>query len=112
MNAIGFVPGVLTVVGSLFVLLAGIGVVRLPDLYTRMHAATKAPALGVVLIALAAEFSLDDGIGKLLLTTGFVLVTTPAASHFVGRIGYRADGVPRRIDGPDEFSRRSDGDIT
>lgn len=81
------------VLGATLVLLAGVGVLRFPDLYARMHAATKASTLGVGLVALAAAASLGDGRIKALVAVAFIFVTSPSAAHLVARAAYRAEGV-------------------
>lgn len=97
------ITGILAIAGALLVVLAGIGVLRFRDLYSRMHAATKATALGIALIAIAAAISLDSGRGKILLATAFIFLTTPASAHFIGRAAYRAEGIPIHLDGPDDL---------
>lgn len=85
----------LLVGGALFAALAGLGVVRLPDVYTRMHAATKAGTLGagLVLIAVAVHFA-DGGLSlKVMATVFFLVLTAPVAAHMIGRAAYRS-GVP------------------
>jgi multicomponent Na+:H+ antiporter subunit G len=84
---------VLAIAGAVFVLLAGVGVLRFPDVYARMHAATKASTLGMALIGLATAIALDDGRPKALIAVAFIFVTAPSAAHFVGRAAYRAEGV-------------------
>lgn len=98
------VSGVLAIVGATLVLLAGIGVLRFPDLYSRMHAASKATTLGIVVVAIAAAVTLDSGRAKLLLATAVIFITAPIASHVVGRAAYRADGVDVRLDAIDDFA--------
>lgn len=100
----GTITGVLAIAGALLVVLAGVGVVRFRDLYSRMHAATKATALGIALIAIAAAVALDSGRGKLLLAVAFLFVTAPASAHFIGRAAYRAEGIDVRLDGPDDLA--------
>ena len=84
---------IVAVVGSALVLLAGAGVLRFPDLYARMHAATKASTLGLGLIGLAGVGLLDDGRAKTLVAVAFIFVTAPSAAHFIGRSAYRAEGI-------------------
>ena len=77
--------------GSAFMLIAAIGLVRLPDLFTRMQAATKASTLGVVCLALAAvaRFGLE-GVGvPALLVIVFMFLTAPVAAHVLSRAAYR-----------------------
>ena len=81
--------------GALFLLLAAVGVVRLPDVYTRMQAATKAATLGAgcTLSAVAVYFD-DFGVTvRALLVVAFIFLTAPVAAHMIGRAAYII-GVP------------------
>jgi multicomponent Na+:H+ antiporter subunit G len=82
------------VVGAVFVLLAGIGVLRFPDVYARMHAATKATTLGIAFVGLAAALTLAGERSKTLLAVAFIFITGPSAAHFVGRAAQRSEGIP------------------
>ncbi|MCB8887537.1 monovalent cation/H(+) antiporter subunit G [Vreelandella malpeensis] len=84
------VKGTLLLSGSLFILLAAIGLVRLPDLLTRMHATTKAAALGVILIMLASamHFAEVGVVARSFAIILFILMTAPVAAHVIGRAGY------------------------
>ena len=83
---------IIMVLGSLFCLLAGVGMLRLPDTLTRMHAATKAGTLGAGLILIAeAVFYRDTGITlRALATIVFLLLTAPVAAHLIGRAAYHS----------------------
>lgn len=94
----------LTVTGSLFVLLAGVGVLRFPDVYARMHAATKASTLGIALIGLATAIALDGGRAKALIAVAFIFVTAPSAAHFIGRAAYRAEGIDINVATRDDLA--------
>lgn len=84
------VIAVLLVSGSAFALIAALGIVRLPDFYMRMHAATKASAFGLVLIFLAGAMFFSDVLIllEILLIIFFVYVTAPVAGHLIGRAAY------------------------
>lgn len=86
---------VLVLLGAGLVWIACVGLLRLPDLYTRMHASTKPATLGVSLIVVALAIqSQDVGIGaRALLIVLFLYLTTPVAAHLLGRAAYR-QGVP------------------
>ncbi len=86
---------VLLVLGSAFMLLAGVGLIRLPDLFLRMSATAKAATLGAALTALgaAAHFGDTATLGKVLVIVFFLLLTAPVAAHKIGRAGYRR-GAP------------------
>lgn len=78
----------LVLAGALFAFIAALGLVRLPDFYCRMHAAAKAGSLGGSLFLLAAALALG-GVGiwlQVLLTILFFYLTTPVASHLLGRV--------------------------
>lgn len=81
----------LLVSGALFMLLAAVGLVRLPDLYLRMSATSKAATLGasLVLLGAALHFGTAAAAGKALVIVAFLFLTAPVAAHAIGRAGYR-----------------------
>jgi multicomponent Na+:H+ antiporter subunit G len=81
----------LLVSGALFMLLAGVGLVRLPDLYTRMSATSKAATLGasLALLGAALHFGTAAAAGRALVIVTFLFLTAPLAAHAIGRAGYR-----------------------
>ncbi len=85
---------ILMLLGAFFVFVAALGAVRLPDLFMRMHAATKAGTLGagLVLIAALMVFGTVAVTTKALLAFVFLLLTAPVAAHVLGRAAYY-DGV-------------------
>ncbi|GGX55913.1 sodium:proton antiporter [Litorimonas cladophorae] len=82
--------------GLFFVLAGTVGVLRLPDFYTRLHAAGMTDTLGAELILLALIFQSDSlqMVLKLLLVAFFLFVTSPTATHAVGHAAYRAGLKP------------------
>lgn len=89
------VGAILILVGAIFSLISAIGGIRLPDVYTRSHAASKSSTLGV-LCALAGTllyFLISDGIFSVRLILGifFVFLTAPVAAHVLCRSAYRND---------------------
>ena len=96
--------GVISTIGTLasmgaglfFVLAGTIGVLRLPDFYTRLHAAGMTDTLGAELILLALIFQADNlqMVLKLLLVAFFLFVTSPTATHAVAHAAYRAGLKP------------------
>ena len=88
-----FIAQVLICLGALLIALAAVGVLRMPDVYTRMHAATKAASLGLAFILIGAAIPLDDGIAtmKLILAIAFQFMTAPVAAHVIGRAAYKGD---------------------
>ena len=93
---IDWIAAALLLAGGFFCLVAGIGVVRLGDVYCRMHAATKAGTLGLALICLAATLR-ADGWGQMiepLIVFVFMIATAPIGAHRSGRGGFRAGAPP------------------
>jgi multicomponent Na+:H+ antiporter subunit G len=90
-----WIRNILLLVGASFLLLASIGIIRMPDLFQRIQAATKASTLGVgcIILALAVHFN-DFGITvRALLVIAFFFLTAPVAAHVIGRAAYFV-GVP------------------
>ncbi|MGO4371230.1 monovalent cation/H(+) antiporter subunit G [Paenibacillus sp. 2TAB19] len=88
------VIGAMIVAGALISAISAFGLVRLPDVYLRSHAATKSATLGVLII-LSAVFLyfmlyLEHTSAKLLLGIVFVFLTSPVAGHLNGRAAYRS----------------------
>lgn len=85
-----WVSAFLLIMGAFFMFLAGLGVFRFPDLYTRMHAATKAASFGVGLMLAGFVIYYFDFylLIESILILGFVFITAPIASHMIGRAGY------------------------
>jgi multicomponent Na+:H+ antiporter subunit G len=82
---------VLLLLGAVFSLIAAVGVLRLPDLLTRMHAASKAGVVGAGFVLLAvAVMSSDIGVAlRAIVGVVFLLLTTPVAAHLLARASYR-----------------------
>lgn len=91
-DSVQYIGAALVVLGALFGALAGLGVLRLPDLYTRMHAASKAGAVGAGLALLAvAVVGLDGSVAlRAVLGILFLLLTTPISAHLLARAAYHA----------------------
>ncbi len=84
------------ITGSFFMFLAGLGVWRFPDLFSRMHAATKAASFGIGLMLaglMILYFSWTWLIFSALIIL-FVFITAPVAAHMLGRAAYLQD-VPQ-----------------
>ena len=86
---------ILLLLGSLFMLLAAIGMVRMPDVLTRMHSSTKSSTLGVGLIMLGVALAFSDfAIAvRALAIVIFMFTTTPVSAHMIARAAYLS-GVP------------------
>ncbi len=80
----------LVLLGGLFSLLAAVGLLRMPDLYTRMQSATKAGTLGVACTAAGAAVHFRDSIAAVdgIIVVLFFFLTAPVASHLIARASY------------------------
>lgn len=101
-----YLTGILCLVGAFFVLVAAIGVVRLNDLYMRMHAASKAGTLGsgVLLIALAVYSSDTAVVLRALAGVTFFLLTAPISAHLLARASYTVGYKPCALTREDALS--------
>lgn len=100
---------VLALCGSLFVLVAAVGLLRMPDLFTRMHGASKAATLGSMLAVFAAATWFGDAwtLARALMIAVFIVLTAPVAAHVLARAAAssgcplapdtRVDERPRRV---------------
>lgn len=81
---------ILLLMGAAFMVLASVGVLRLPDLPTRMHATTKAGALGAMLTMAGVAFHFGDStvVARAVAIVVFIFLTAPIAAHVIGRAGY------------------------
>jgi multicomponent Na+:H+ antiporter subunit G len=99
--------GVLILLGALLSLVAAVGLLRFPDLLTRMHSAAKPQVLGLLLVALGLACVLRDLSASLLLllTVLAQMVTSPVSGHMLGRASYRAGQVRTDLLVSDDLSR-------
>lgn len=91
-DASAVLAGLMMLAGSGFTLVAALGLLRLPDLYTRMHAASKAGSVGVGLILLALALVADTWPESLraLAAILFFLLTTPISAHLLAKAAHGA----------------------
>ncbi|NJY61220.1 monovalent cation/H(+) antiporter subunit G [Salinimicrobium sp. CDJ15-81-2] len=82
--------GIIATLGTLFVLLAGVGILRMPDTYLRMAVTTKAATLGIGLILVAAAVYFNDlsTTTRVLAVIIFILLTAPVGAHLIGKASY------------------------
>lgn len=99
----------LLVAGVVLVLVAALGVLRLPDVLSRLHAASKPQVLGLllVMVALALLLRRPEAVGMLLLAGLLQLVTAPVSAHMVGRAAYRTGKVRHDLLVVDELGHLS-----
>ena len=100
--------------GALLTFIAGIGMVRFPDLLSRMHAASKPQVLGLIFVLIGFGLKLLSvetnvfSVGSLILVALFQIVTIPVAGHIAARVGYRTDLIQRDLLSVDELAEQID----
>ena len=95
MIVVEVLSGLLLAMGALFVLSGGVGLLRFPDFYTRIHAAgvTDTAGAGLVLLGLLLRADTWDTAVRLLIILLFLALTSPTATHILAHAA-RRDGVP------------------
>jgi multicomponent Na+:H+ antiporter subunit G len=85
-----WMTGMLALIGATLVLLAAVGIVRMPDIYTRMQAATKASTLGLGCLLAAAAIAVADSsvFIRAVSIAAFVMLTSPVSNHVIARAAY------------------------
>src|SRR5690625_1826314 len=107
---------VLLLVGTVFIFSSALGIIRFPGVFTRLHAATKAPTLGIISILLGAFLFLYGShqliSGKLLLAILFILLTNPVGGHMLSRAAHKSGIKPylrHREDEYEDYMRKKEG---
>jgi multicomponent Na+:H+ antiporter subunit G len=95
MNLIG---DILLVIGCAFIALGSLGLIRMPDVYNRLQAGTKAATLGAMSVLLGIGFHHPDWWAKLLVIAGFVLFTNPVGSSTIARACRKTGMEPKRLE--------------
>lgn len=113
MNGFEIVSLILIAAGAFFLLVGSVGILRLPDFYSRTHATGKSDTLGLMLamLGLAVHEGLGINSAKLLVVIVFVALTSPVGTHALTRAAYQTGlrpwfkGGPVPEDPTDEQSR-------
>jgi len=96
MTPLEILAALLVVVGTFFGFVATVGIIRLPDLYSRLHAASKSDTLGSVLSLAGVAVVLGIGTEsmKLVFLLVFLFVTSPTAAHAIARAAKEQEVEP------------------
>jgi multicomponent Na+:H+ antiporter subunit G len=110
MSILEVIALLLTAIGVGFMLVSSIGLIRMPDLYTRVHTSGKAGTLGIAGILLGVAFFQADLLTatKMVALIVFFLLTAPAASHMLDRAAYLTGVKPMEGTAPDDLRGRYD----
>ena len=90
--------------GVIAFLISAIGLVRMPDIYTRMHAGTKTTTVGIVLVVVGAICMEPTWAWKLILLAVFILLTNPLSSSVIARASH-TDGSTLELDALKEVKK-------
>lgn len=82
----------ITAIGTIFLFLGSLGILRLPDVYNRLQAGTKCTTLGAFLTIIGVGITQPDWLPKTLVIALFILITNPISNHALGRAS-RKSGV-------------------
>lgn len=104
-TVIDAVSAVFMIVGAVMSLAAAVGLLRFPDLMSRMHAATKPQVLGLFLLLVAVGLQLRTWWVWPVLVVAWIfqLLTVPVSAHMVGRAGYRTKHLHKELLSTDEL---------
>jgi multicomponent Na+:H+ antiporter subunit G len=94
---------ILITIGTFFLMVGAIGLIRLPDMFTRMHAATKCTTLGAMCTLLGVALIMQGSVAvKAVLIIIFVILGNPTSAHAIARAAYRS-GTRMKIGSYDAF---------
>lgn len=100
--------------GAFFTAVSAIGVIRLPDVYSRMHAASKSSTLGVMMMMIGTflYFWYMDGYmdSKLFLAILFIFITAPVSAHMLSRSAFHTGVTPYKLTVLNELKRDEMGE--
>lgn len=107
-SIIQYVGYALLVIGCFFMVVSALGILRMPDLYNRLQAGTKASTLGAMCTIMGVGFLQPDWLVKCFLLTLFILMTNPLSSSVLARGSLRAGVKPSSlvIDDCKEFYKK------
>lgn len=93
MEILNLIGAIITLTGAIFIFLGSLGLLRMPDIYNRIQAGTKASTLGTILSLIGIAIITPNWIGKLVVLIIFVLITNPVSSHVLARAAHYI-GIP------------------
>lgn len=108
---IDWAAAILFVSGGFFCVIAGVGIIRLNDVFSRMHAATKAGTLGLALICVGVMLKAETwlNVAEALFVFLFLIASNPVGAHLMGRAAFRTrspvDPRTQRDDDAEMFGR-------
>ncbi|HMA58835.1 MAG TPA: monovalent cation/H(+) antiporter subunit G [Halanaerobiales bacterium] len=107
MILLSFIGYVLIILGSIFLLLGSLGIVRMPDLYNRIQAGTKATTLGALSAIIGVGLVEPSWFFKTLIIAVFIVLTNPIGSHSIARSSYKRGLKPVITSEIDEYDEEN-----
>ena len=109
---IDIIAATAVLVGAFLALLGAVGLVRFPDVFTRMHASTKAASLGMILTTVAAALEVDTlaAVTLLVLVSAFLFLSVPLGASLLARAAYHDPPTPRVLSGRDDLAGLTAGE--
>ena len=112
-DALPVVADALVLLGLAVTTLGVAGMFRMPDVYTELHAASKAVVLGVVAFLVASLAAADSAVtSRVILIAGFLILTTPVGAHVIARAAWSRHEPMRTPGALDESGRRLPPGVT
>jgi len=97
-------------IGAIFLLLSGVGIIRLPDVYNRLQAGTKASTFGALFSIIGVGIIEPTWFWKCFVIALFILLTNPVSSHAIGRASYKAGVKLWKGSVVDKYKDENEGD--
>ncbi|PKK96549.1 MAG: Na+/H+ antiporter subunit G [Tenericutes bacterium HGW-Tenericutes-3] len=88
---------VFLVIGGIFFLLGGLGILRMPDTFNRIQAGTKATTLGAFSILIGLAFAHPSWILKIVVIIVFIAISNPIGSSAIAKATYKAKNIPTNL---------------
>ncbi len=88
---------VFMIIGGLFYLLGGLGILRMPDVFNRIQAGTKATTLGAFSLLIGVGFAHPDWFFKVVLIIVFIALANPIGSSVLAKAAYRSTELPSNL---------------
>ena len=92
---------VFMIIGGLFYLLGGLGVLRMPDVFNRIQAGTKATTLGAFSLLIGVGIANPDWLLKVILIIVFIALSNPIGSSVLAKAAYRSEPLPSNLEQDD-----------
>ncbi len=95
------------IIGGLFFMLGGLGVLRMPDTFNRIQAGTKATTLGVFSLLIGVAILNPEWISKIIIIIVFIIISNPIGSSVIAKATYNSNNIPSNLV-RDDLSKRGD----